>query len=284
MLSAIGRSTVASSVVHGGPVSAFGATTQITANVVRPVSAAIGSVHDDGHYTVPSPPDALTSWTMSQTKLPKAYRGASIGLKVPSGVRFAHSDIKVPDFSYYRRPSVKNSAIHSSESASDRRVFNYMMTAALGVGATYVAKNIVTKFIATMAPSADVLALAKVEINLSEVPEGKHQTFTWRGKPLFIWHRPPEVIESAKKCDISTLRDPQTDEDRAKNPEFLIVIGVCTHLGCVPIPNAGEFGGYYCPCHGSHYDASGRIRKGPAPLNLEVPAYEFTDAGTVIVG
>ena len=95
-------------------------------------------------------------------------------------------------------------------------------------------------------------------------------TFKWRGKPLFIRHRTAAEIEAEVSCDPATLRDPQSDSERVKDPEWLVILGVCTHLGCVPIANAGEFGGYYCPCHGSHYDASGRIRKGPAPLNLEV--------------
>ena len=95
-------------------------------------------------------------------------------------------------------------------------------------------------------------------------------TFKWRGKPLFIRHRTAQEIENETSIDPATLRDPQHDNERVKDPEWLVILGVCTHLGCVPIANAGEFGGYYCPCHGSHYDASGRIRKGPAPLNLEV--------------
>ena len=96
--------------------------------------------------------------------------------------------------------------------------------------------------------------------------------------------RGAEEIAVEEAVDVTTLRDPQADSERVKNPEWLIILGVCTHLGCVPIANAGEFGGYYCPCHGSHYDASGRIRKGPAPLNLEVPYYEFPDDSTVVVG
>lgn len=91
-------------------------------------------------------------------------------------------------------------------------------------------------------------------------------------------------IDKEAKVDISTLRDPQLDVDRVKRPEWLVLLGVCTHLGCVPIANSGDYGGYYCPCHGSHYDASGRIRKGPAPLNLEVPYYEFIDDTTLMVG
>lgn len=142
----------------------------------------------------------------------------------------------------------------------------------------------VSDFIGSMSASADVLALAKIEIKLSDIPEGKSVTFKWRGKPLFIRHRTAEEIATEKNVNIAELRDPQADEERAQNPKFLVVLGVCTHLGCVPIANAGEFGGYYCPCHGSHYDASGRIRKGPAPLNLEVPPYAFPEENLLVVG
>lgn len=128
-----------------------------------------------------------------------------------------------------------------------------------------------------MSASADVLALAKIEIKLSDIPEGKSVTFKWRGKPLFIRHRSADEIAAERSVNVGSLRDPQHDNDRVKHPSWLVVLGVCTHLGCVPIANAGDFGGYYCPCHGSHYDASGRIRKGPAPLNLEVPPYVFND-------
>ncbi|KAI4498446.1 hypothetical protein M0802_006381 [Mischocyttarus mexicanus] len=126
-----------------------------------------------------------------------------------------------------------------------------------------------------MSAGADVLALSKIEVNLDEVPEGKNVAFKWRGKPIFVRHRTQAEISNEAKVDVSSLRDPQHDNDRTQKPEWLIVIGVCTHLGCIPVANAGDFGGYYCPCHGSHYDASGRIRKGPAPLNLEVPQYTF---------
>lgn len=100
----------------------------------------------------------------------------------------------------------------------------------------------------------------------------------------YNYNRPASEIEKEGQVDLSSLRDPQTDAERVQKPEWLVVIGVCTHLGCVPIANAGEFGGYYCPCHGSHYDASGRIRKGPAPLNLEVPPHEFAENNMLIVG
>lgn len=152
-----------------------------------------------------------------------------------------------------------------------------------------------------MSASADVLALAKIEINLDEIPEGKNVTFKWRGKPLFVRHRTAEEVDKEAAVDVGSLRDPQHDTDRVKNPEWLIILGVCTHLGtcldlitvlcniafiagCVPMANAGDYGGYYCPCHGSHYDASGRIRAGPAPLNLEVPYYEFVEDNLLVVG
>lgn len=159
-----------------------------------------------------------------------------------------------------------------------------MFTGALGVSGAYAATSTVNSLLSTLSASADVLAMAKIEINLSDVPEGKSMVFKWRGKPLFVRHRTAEEIEREQAVDVATLRDPEADGDRVQKPEYLVVLGVCTHLGCVPIANAGDFGGYYCPCHGSHYDASGRIRKGPAPLNLEVPFYEFPEENLMVVG
>jgi ubiquinol-cytochrome c reductase iron-sulfur subunit len=147
-----------------------------------------------------------------------------------------------------------------------------------------MAKTVVHELLASMSASADVLALAKIEVKLDAIPEGKSVTFKWRGKPLFIRHRTAEEIEREQSVDVTSLRHPQADSERVQKPEWLVLLGVCTHLGCVPIANQGDFGGYYCPCHGSHYDASGRIRKGPAPLNLDVPEYQFTDDSTLLVG
>lgn len=151
-----------------------------------------------------------------------------------------------------------------------------------GMTAAYGTKSVVSQFVSTMSASADVLALAKIEIKLADIPEGKSVTFKWRGKPLFIRHRTADEISAEAAVSVPSLRDPQHDNERVKHPSWLVVLGVCTHLGCVPIANAGDFGGYYCPCHGSHYDASGRIRKGPAPLNLEVPPYEFIEELLVV--
>ncbi|KAJ8271402.1 hypothetical protein COCON_G00102610 [Conger conger] len=215
---------------------------------------------------------------------PKTGPAVSVSLNARAGIRFAHTDIKLPDFSDYRRPDVLDPNKSSQENSESRRAFSYLFTGATTVVGLYTAKTVVSQFVSSMSASADVLALSKVEIKLGDIPEGKNVTFKWRGKPLFVRHRTAKEIEVEEAVNLAELRDPEHDKDRVQDPQWVIVIGVCTHLGCVPIANAGDYGGYYCPCHGSHYDASGRIRKGPAPLNLEVPFYEFPDEDTVIVG
>ncbi|KAG9314561.1 Rieske [2Fe-2S] iron-sulfur domain-containing protein [Chiua virens] len=181
---------------------------------------------------------------------------------------------EVPDFSAYR-----------PKSDDANRAMSYFMVGSLGVLSASVAKSAITGFLETMAASADVLALAKTEIELASIPEGKNVIIKWRGKPVFIRHRTTAEIQEARTVNWKTFRDPQSDEVRTKKPEWLVMLGVCTHLGCVPIGEAGDFGGWFCPCHGSHYDISGRARKGPAPLNLEIPPYEFNDAdGKLVVG
>ncbi|KAK8390926.1 hypothetical protein O3P69_016937 [Scylla paramamosain] len=233
---------------------------------------------------VQPPPKALTAYTMAKRCATGPVR-ASAGIAVSSQVRYAHTDIQVPDFSDYRRDDVKDSRAKSSvESASSRRSFTYMVVGGGVVTGLYTAKSIVTQFVSSMSASADVLALAKIEIKLDDIPEGKSVTFKWRGKPLFVKHRTDEEIETETSVDVGSLRDPEADSVRCQDPKWLVVVGVCTHLGCVPIADAGDFGGYYCPCHGSHYDSSGRIRKGPAPLNLEVPTYVFPEDGVLLVG
>ncbi|HEX2112869.1 MAG TPA: ubiquinol-cytochrome c reductase iron-sulfur subunit [Alphaproteobacteria bacterium] len=144
-------------------------------------------------------------------------------------------------------------------------------------------------FIHTMNPAADTLALASIETDLSAVQPGQRIKVMWRGKPVFIDHRTPEQIEAARAVDVNTLPDPESDARRVKKPEWLVLVGVCTHLGCVPLGTGpteakGEFGGWFCPCHGSHYDTSGRIRKGPAPKNLAVPPYQFLTDTTIRIG
>jgi ubiquinol-cytochrome c reductase iron-sulfur subunit len=142
----------------------------------------------------------------------------------------------------------------------------------------------VLKFVLSMTATADVLAMASLEVDLAKISPGQTITVKWRGKPVFVRRRTDEDVESARAVPLNTLRDPQTDESRVVDPEWLVLVGVCTHLGCVPLPGAGDYGGWFCPCHGSHYDTSGRIRKGPAPTNLEVPEYKFLDEKTLLVG
>ena len=135
-----------------------------------------------------------------------------------------------------------------------------------------------------MNPDASVKALASTEVDISNVEKGQSITVLWRGKPVFIRRRTDEEIAKARDVNIDELKHPEKDEDRAKDPEWLVMLGVCTHLGCVPLGDKGEYGGWFCPCHGSHYDTSGRIRKGPAPTNMEVPKYEFVNSNTIKIG
>lgn len=221
--------------------------------------------------------------------LPGSFGTVSKLVAVQNGVgktqlRSAHTDARVPDFDDYRREATKDSTEANEDSIISRRAFTYLMVGGLGVTAAHSGKNLVTKLVTTMSASADVLAVAQAEVDLTTIPPGKNATIKWRGKPLFVRHRTADEVDQVRAVDVATLRDPQRDEDRVTNEKYLVLIGVCTHLGCVPIANSGDFGGYYCPCHGSHYDASGRIRKGPAPLNLEVPEYRFSDETTLVVG
>jgi ubiquinol-cytochrome c reductase iron-sulfur subunit len=135
-----------------------------------------------------------------------------------------------------------------------------------------------------MSASADVLALASAEFDVSAISEGTTITVKWRGKPIFIRHRTGEEISKEVSTPMSELKDPEADSVRyVSDPKWLVVLGICTHLGCVPISGAGDYGGWFCPCHGSHYDVAGRIRRGPAPLNLEIPPYTLND-GKLVIG
>lgn len=169
-----------------------------------------------------------------------------------------------------------------------KRDFLYLTTAAT---AAVGAASLGWAFIDSMNPAADTLALASTEVNVAPIEKGQAITVMWRGKPVFVRRRTDQEIEAARSVDVSTLRDPQTDDARTLDgeAEWLVVVGICTHLGCVPLGQKpaevrGEYGGWFCPCHGSHYDTSGRIRKGPAPKNLAVPEYEFLNDTTIRIG
>ncbi len=175
---------------------------------------------------------------------------------------------------------------HPPGEGETRRDFLFLAAGALGVvGAASVAVPLIN----SMNPSADVLAMSTTEVDLKSVAVGQAITVVWRGHPVFVRHRTPQEIEAAQKVSLNELPDPQPDAKRVQKPEWLIVVGVCTHLGCIPqgqkpTEMRGEYGGWFCPCHGSQYDTSGRIRKGPAPRNLEVPAYTFLTDDSIRIG
>ena len=175
---------------------------------------------------------------------------------------------------------------HAAEPAGETRR-DFLLHSTVAVGAVGTAM-MVWPLISSMNPAADTLSLSTTEFSIAGIAEGSRIIVVWRGSPVFVAHRTAAEIEAARKVNISELRDQQKDEDRVQKPEYLIVSGVCTHLGCIPLgikatDPKGEFGGWFCPCHGSQYDTSGRIRLGPAPLNLAVPPYKFT-GDTVLIG
>ena len=167
-----------------------------------------------------------------------------------------------------------------------RRQFLLATTSTMGAAGLVAA---LVPFVDSLNPSADVLAMGSLDVDIGSITEGQAITVTWRGKPVFIRHRTAAEIARAKTEDQDTLRDPQIDAQRVIQPRWLVLVGVCTHLGCVPLGQKagdprGDYGGWFCPCHGSHYDTSGRIRKGPAPLNLEVPPYAFLSDTALRIG
>ena len=176
-----------------------------------------------------------------------------------------------------------NHATTSPESQPRRDFLTLTAQAMGGLGAAAV----IWPFVQSMNPSADVLALSSIEVDIGAVAEGQEIKVMWRGKPVFIRHRTAKNIEEAKAVNLAELRDPETDDARVKKgkEQWLVMVGVCTHLGCIPIGSGGgEYDGWFCPCHGSHYDSAGRIRKGPAPTNLLVPEYTFLTDTKVKIG
>jgi ubiquinol-cytochrome c reductase iron-sulfur subunit len=173
---------------------------------------------------------------------------------------------------------------HASGQDPNRRDFIHIAAGAAAVGAVGA---LAWPFIDQMNPSGDTLALASIEFDLTKVAPGQQVTVKWRGKPLFVRNRTPaEITKAIADDNASNLIDPQKDEERHKpgKAQWLVLVGTCTHLGCVPTFGGGDYGGWFCPCHGSHYDTSGRIRKGPAPRNLEVPTYAFLSDTKVKIG
>lgn len=165
----------------------------------------------------------------------------------------------------------------------DRRDFVVLTASAV---AALGAAACVLPLVDSLNPAADVLAQASLEVDLTPIKVGQTIKVMWRGKPVFITHRTEKQIEEARSVPLSELRDPEEDQQRVKtgHDQWLVMIAICTHLGCVPIENKGAYDGYFCPCHGSDYDSSGRIRKGPAPKNLVVPSYTFINDNKIMIG
>ena len=165
---------------------------------------------------------------------------------------------------------------------------DFLMMAAGGMAAVGTAAAI-WPLVDSLNPAADALAVSSIEVDIGPIAEGQAVTVMWRGTPVFIRHRTPAEIEEAQNVNIDELPDPEADADRVLEPKWLVMVGVCTHLGCIPLgqkvaDKKGDYDGWFCPCHGSHYDTSGRIRKGPAPTNLPVPPYEFVSDTLVKIG
>lgn len=171
-----------------------------------------------------------------------------------------------------------------SSAGHSRRDFLYIATGAVGaVGVAAVAVPLISQ----MNPDASTIAAgAPIEVDLAPIAEGQVIKVFWRGKPIFINHRTAKEIEEAQNVELSRLPDPQPDSARVKegHANFQVLIGICTHLGCIPIAHSGQYNGYFCPCHGSVYDTSGRIRSGPAPINLELPPYQFVSDTRIRIG
>ena len=180
----------------------------------------------------------------------------------------------------------KNKKLDPDKGSKNRRDFLYLSS--ITVGGVGVAA-FMWPFLKSMNPAEDTLALGTTEVDLSNISIGQSITVKWRGRPVFIRRRTQEEIREANSVDVASLKDPIEDKDRVQQEEWLIMEGVCTHLGCVPLgqkisDTKGEYNGWFCPCHGSHYDTSGRVRKGPAPDNLPVPPYKFISDTKIIIG
>ena len=180
----------------------------------------------------------------------------------------------------------KTKQLNPDKDSKNRRDFLYLSSITIGgVGVAVF----MWPFLKSMNPAEDTLALGSTEVDLSDISIGQSITVKWRGRPVFIRRRTQEEIVEANSVDVASLRDPMEDKDRVQQEEWLVLEGVCTHLGCVPLgqkmtDTKGEYNGWFCPCHGSHYDTSGRVRKGPAPDNLPIPPYKFISDTKIIIG
>lgn len=187
---------------------------------------------------------------------------------------------KLPD----KEDDVLSDSNDTSESESSTRRDFVVMTATAIACAGSVAATV--PFFSSLKPDAGVVAVGSTEVDISNVKVGQTITVVWRGQPVFITRRTQKQIEEAQNADVPKLRDPEADSDRIKpgHEEWLVTVAICTHLGCVPLPGKGNYDGYFCPCHGSQYDSSGRVMQGPAPSNLAIPPYIFVNDNKILIG
>jgi ubiquinol-cytochrome c reductase iron-sulfur subunit len=245
---------------------------------------AVAEKHQHSH---PHAPSALTSESLRiDAKYPLLATASAKRLICGLWqLRCAHTDVSFPDMDEYRRGSNRDPFEPALATEDGRRVLTYISYGVGGIIGLFATKAIGQKVVAVKWASKADEALATIEVDTAEIPPGKVVTVMWRGKPVFVHHRTQEDIARENSVPLDSLRDPATDESRSPSGrQWVVTIGICTHLGCVPMANAGDFGGFYCPCHGSHYDSGGRIRKGPAPLNLEIPEHGFRDNNTLLIG
>lgn len=204
-----------------------------------------------------------------------------------SGFRFYSNSVTTPHPEQVSYPDQHKVDGYRKKEGSDNRTFHYFMMSNPRFLITSGTRLFVLQFLNTLSPSARVLALASIEVDIGAIPEGKTVTLKWRGKPVFIRHRTAGEIDIENAVPVESLKDPAPDSTRyiENKSDYVVLLGVCTHFGCVPVVDAGDVkGGFFCPCHGSHYDTSGRIRRGPAPKNLEIPKYRYISPTTIVIG
>jgi ubiquinol-cytochrome c reductase iron-sulfur subunit len=241
-------------------------------------AAAIAGLHSLGKGANRTPPDRAVRRLSGRTAGLPAAAGGMFG-----GLQRGRTDRH--DGKGLHTVTTMSSAEHTQSSAEHtRRDFLYIMTGAVAAAGAVAA---LVPLIAEMNPDASTIAAgAPIEVDLGPIAEGQVIKVFWRGKPIFIDHRTKKEVDEARAVDWHTLPDPQSDESRVKQgkDQWLVLIGICTHLGCIPLAHQGDYDGWFCPCHGSQYDSSGRIRRGPAPANLALPPYEFVSDTKIRIG
>jgi len=201
-------------------------------------------------------------------------------LNVEGGKRLAHTDLATPNFNKFRYSS--NLEPTKQAKVTDMKALDSFFLASCLAGVLIQTKGVAHGIVEFLQPNKNIMCSANLEVDLNKIPEGKGIIVSWNSKPVFVRHRSEKEMKQQLSIDVGGLRDPTPDVDRFHDMKWQVMLGVCTHLGCVPIADKGDYGGFYCPCHGSHYDVAGRIRKGPAPRNLDVPPYKVTSDSLII--